>query len=120
MNNIVIASFGNQKKTTTRKLYQYDYGIVLQIVGIALPEIYEVHFCNYLDTATEVVTGTSEGVQIPNRLLETGKNIIAYIYLHTGDDDGETVAQITIPVEPRPIISGTVDIPTDPNTPIDM
>ncbi len=34
--------------------------------------------------------------------LTSGKSINAYIYLHAGDDDGETEYKITIPVLTRP------------------
>lgn len=120
MTNIVTASFnGNNRKTITRKIYRYDYGMILKIKGLVLPNTYEVHFCNKMDSEAQTVIGNAEGVLIPNDLLLTGKDVIAYIYLHTGSDDGETVAMITIPVESRPSISDDAEQPYNPNTPID-
>ena len=120
MNNIITASFGQLRKTTTRKIYQYDYGMILVFAGLSLPEHYEVHFCNEGDERTQTVDGDAQGVYIPFELTNSGKNIKAYVYIHTGADDGETIAEVTIPVEKRPRIDGTVPLPDDPYKPIDM
>ena len=82
-------------------LWQWDYGQRLIITGAPLPDSYEVHFCNAGDEGTKSKRGDMTGVDIPDEYLQTGKNIFAYIYLHTGMDDGETVYKITIKVKPR-------------------
>lgn len=119
-NNIVTASFGAQKKVTTRTVYQYDYGMLLKVVGLELPEYYEIHFCNVNDTETIAKDSNPDGVLIPNEMLKAGKSIIAYIFIHTGDNDGETVAQITIPVIGRPRVAELTGLPNDPLSPVDM
>lgn len=82
-------------------LWQWDYGQVLVFTGVELPETYEVHFVINGTDSTMTVLGTSEGVVIPDELLAEAGQVICYIYLHTGADDGETEYKITIPVLSR-------------------
>lgn len=109
--NKSIVTFTRGTLAQATPLWQYDYGQVLEINGLELPTTYQVHFCNCSDTQTITVLGNADGVLIPANLLQTGKTVIAYIYLHTGADDGETEYKITIPVRPRPAPS---DIPPTP------
>ena len=102
MSNIITANFTDGKFKRVTFAYQYDYGQVLLITGIDLPQTYEVHFCNTNDAITVTQLGTVDGVAIPDALLQTGKDIEAYVYLHTGDSDGETEYKISIPVRERP------------------
>jgi len=83
-------------------LWQWDYGQKLIIQGLTLPAVYEVHFCNAGDTETILQLGDASGVTIPDSCLKVGRNIYAYIFLHDGNYDGETVYKITIKVTPRP------------------
>lgn len=101
--NTVIAVFANGGTMTTTQtaLWQYDYGQVLIVQGIQLPTSYEVQFCNAGDSTTITSLGDSDGVVIPDQFLQNGETIYAYIYLHTGPDDGETEYKITIPVMDR-------------------
>ena len=103
MSNIVTATFKNgNNEATTKPLTQIDYGQILQFAGIELPISYEVHFANdKYDGVANVVLGDDEGVKIPDSLLQTGQYVYAWVYLHTGEDDGETVYTVTIPVTPR-------------------
>ena len=45
-NNIITANAGDNQYIKTDSVFQYDYGLILKIEGITLPEKYEVHFCN--------------------------------------------------------------------------
>ena len=99
--NIVRAVFGSSMTTRTEAVWQYDYGLTLLVEGIDLPTAYEVHFSDTAQTPAYTQIGTADGVAIPNELLRTGRNIVAHIYLHTGNADGETVKTILIPVTPR-------------------
>lgn len=101
--NIVKASFVFGKSTKARGLHQWDYGQVLQFEGLDLPSAYTVHFANQPmsgDAKTQV--GGADGVDIPDEYLTTGLPVYAWVYLHTGADDGETVYSVTIPVTKRP------------------
>jgi len=101
--NIVTAAFGAFKVTRTRQLYQYDYGQILRFAGIDLPDAYTVHFSNRQiggDAVKQV--GDVNGVQIPDEMLTSGQNVYAWVFLHTGTDDGETMYAVTIPVQQRP------------------
>lgn len=108
--NIAYAVFGNCNKAVTNALWQYDYGQVLQIRGVELPETFEVHLCNRGNNATITQIGQNYQVSIPDEFLTNPTWIDAYIFLHSGLDDGETVYSISIPVSVRPM--PTDDEPT--------
>lgn len=110
--NIVTAAFSSGSTVTkTAALYQWDYGQVLQITGLDLPDAFEAHFTNTLGggwAKTQIGT-TSEGVgtvTIPDAYLESGQPVYCYIYLHNGETDGETEYMITIPVKARAVPLG--------------
>lgn len=113
MSNIITASFDSGRTfDTTEPLWQYDYGQILQFSGLELPSTYQVHFCNKGDLTTITALGDAGGVAIPDNLLTTGSPIFAYVYLHSGEDDGETDYRITIPVNERPVPGDDVPTPT--------
>lgn len=93
--------FNGEHVTETPQLYQYDYGQTLVFDDITLPEAYEVYFSNNVTSPATVAVGTSEGVLIPDHYLTTGKNVLAWVFLHEGEDDGETEYVVRIPVRPR-------------------
>lgn len=102
--NEITADFsGGKRYTETESLWQWDYGQVLIVTGIeGLPEFFETHFASKGDTETITVLGQGGRVEIPDQLLEKSAGIVAYIYLHTGESDGETEYRILTPVQPRP------------------
>lgn len=86
------------------ELWQWDYGQKIQITGLDLPEIFEVHFSwKDLETAKVVTGATTDGVStvdIPNAALQQKRMITAYIY--TSDpEEGETVNVIYMMVNSR-------------------
>lgn len=117
--NIVKASFVFGKTATTRSLRQWDYGQVLQFEGIDLPAAYTVHFANQPMSGTaKTQIGGPDGVVILDEYLTTGLPVYAWVFLHAGADDGETVYSVTIPVtkrpkpvedEPTPVQQGAID-----------
>lgn len=112
MGNIVKAVVGkNGKIIKTAPLYQYDYGQILQIEGIELPAAYQVHFSNdpMGDSTTSI--GDESGVTIPDTYLASGETVYAWLFLHTGEDDGETVLNIVIPVRQRAAITNETPTP---------
>lgn len=86
------------------ELWQYDYGQKIEIRGLDLPEIFEVHFSwKDLEKAKVVTGSTTDGVStvdIPNIALEQRRMITAYIYLSDATE-GETVNTILLPVNRR-------------------
>lgn len=102
MNTVkVIFLEGKNSSTTQTSLWQYDYGQILLIDGLTLPSIFQIHFCNCGDNETITVIGEDNQVNIPDQFFLNGENIIGYIYLHTGENDGETEYKITIPIKQR-------------------
>jgi hypothetical protein len=45
--------------------------------------------------------GNADGVDIPDACLTSGEPIYAWVFLHTGEDDGETEYTVSIPVIAR-------------------
>ena len=103
MSNILTAVFADgETEVTVEGLWQWDYGQILRIKGLPLPEVYTVHFGDLEFSGTTVTQiGDADGVAIPSKLLESGKNLYAWVYLHTGEDDGETEYRIKMPVLKR-------------------
>lgn len=85
----------------TATLWQYDYGQILKFTNAELPDVYEVHFSNEENGESLTMIGDENGVDIPDELLQTGKNIYVWLYLHAGDSDGETEFYGLIPVMGR-------------------
>lgn len=100
-NNVVTAVFNGSRSAKTDYLWQYDYGQILKIFGIDLPEIYEVHVSGSASGNVVTVFGNADGIVIPDEFLQKSGSITMYIYLHVGDSDGETEYKITIPVKGR-------------------
>lgn len=119
MTNIVTAVFGASKVVRTRALYQWDYGQILQFEGLDLPDAYTVHFSNQgIQGTAKTQVGNANGVTIPDEYLTTGQTVYAWVYLHAGESDGETVYSVIIPVvarpqptedEPTPVQQGVID-----------
>ena len=103
-NTVVATIEGDGLYAKTKSIFQYDRGLVLVINGITLPEEYDVHFSNTNSASTKTQKGNSNGVEIPDEYLRNGEDVHAYLYLHIGEDDGETVCHIHIPVVSRPSI----------------
>lgn len=113
-NNILTVAFGPSRTGQTRKAYQYDYGMVLKFPELSLPAAYEVHFANKetgVDSVTQI--GGTNGVSVPDAMFISGDPIYVWIYLHTGQDDGETVYRALVPVVKRARPSDTTPDPVE-------
>ena len=98
--NEIIAPLGNRMETQTATVYQYNHGMILQPVGIDLPETYRVDFANSIRDTSKSSVGTSEGVLIPYEYFVPGSSIHVWIVL-LGDQYAITRYHITIPVSIR-------------------
>ena len=100
----VIAKFKKgYKEAITEPLTQYDKGQTLIIVGLELPDEYEVHFSNQKEGGMAAsYVGDLSGVHIPNILLTTGDYIYAWVYVTDHNShEGKTEYSIVIPVNRR-------------------
>lgn len=90
-------------------LWQYDYGQKLQINGLNLPAIFEVHFFWQGLENAKIMTGHTENgvssVDIPNEALTQRRAITTYIYL-SSVEEGETTNTIQMLVNKRPAPQG--------------
>lgn len=103
--NVITACFPcGEKSAVTEKRWQWSYGQILKFQGIPdLPDVFNVHFSGQPSAGTAKSWPAQNGqVEIPNEYLETGGPVYAWIFLHEGEEDGETVYDITIPVKRRP------------------
>lgn len=95
----------NEEYIRVNGLTQWDYGQELQIIGLGPVKNAEVHFALEGRREAEIQTVKIENeilyARIPDKLLEKGENIKAYVYLATADH-GETIKTITMPVVRRP------------------
>lgn len=103
--NIVEADFEHAGVTATasRKMWQWDNGVILHITGLDLPPSYQIHISNDGLTGTAqrtVVTG--EYIGIPSSYFESGKTVYCFLYL-TGEDYGVTRRTVIINVRKRPM-----------------
>lgn len=119
MDNLITAVFGALRTTTTVPRHQWDYGQLLRFAGtIDLPNVYEVHFANEGQPEAARILSDGSPVAIPDKLFQTGADILAWVYVHTEAEDGETVYRARIPViarakpedyEPTPTEVGIVE-----------
>lgn len=103
-NRIVTAVFKDFKNTKVSDVWQWDYGQILRIQGLDLPTAVEVDFAVAGASESIARIGTTKDgvtdVVIPDSLIETGKNLVAYIYLRDSAS-GNTEYQIDMLVTKR-------------------
>ena len=88
--NTVTLHLKKSSVATAGRLFQYDYGQRLILADVELPEIYEVHFSNCETGESKTMIGNATGVDIPDEYLLSGDNVYVWLYLHDGENDGET------------------------------
>lgn len=100
--NIIIAALGGGRTTVTASRFMEDYGQVLKITGVELPDVYQVDFANSPHDGNSVtMVGNADGVLIPRQFFDTGRDVYAFLYI-TREDAGRTMATIRIPNKRRP------------------
>lgn len=99
---IIKGVVSNGRYTVTAPIVKEDYGLQLQIEGVDLPSSYQVDFSNSENSGTSItMVGNSNKVRIPTELIETGKDIFAFLYV-VGSGYGRTVYKFRIPNKLRP------------------
>lgn len=106
----VIAKFTGDNYANVYDVYQWDYGQVLRIEGLKLPNMVEIHF-SLEETSGEAKTRigvTKDGVTdvvIPDGFLENegiGDNYKIFVWVYVTDkESGSTEYKITIHVKAR-------------------
>ena len=112
--NVIVVAFNGGRYTKIKidnALWQYDYGQVIVFPDIVLPEVFEVHFSNDVLGKAKTCFGVDNAVSIPDEYLVKGKPVFCWIYLHDGENDGETQYYVEIPVLKRAEIT---DMPITP------
>lgn len=89
-------------------IYQYDYDQQLEITGLDLPALIEVHFGIYNEETTITKLGYTENgitvVDIPNDVLSQTQEVYAYLFL-TNESGGRTIKAVRF----KPIKRGKPD-----------
>lgn len=97
-------------------LHQWDYGQTLEIASPDIPAMIEVHFAHSGMKEAIVRVGASMGdvieVKIPDRCLEQGAPIVAWVY-EIGETHGSTIKTITMPIIKRPRPQSCEDVPAE-------
>lgn len=117
----VDVKFGRERTARKSGLYQYDYGQILRVSDLELPEYVTVDFSTDTRGSTETRVGkTTDGcleVQIPNELLKNShvsantEYYMIYAYIYVSDEtSGNTVYKVILQVKTR---SKPSDIGTD-------
>lgn len=83
---------------TSYGLTQWDYGQILTLEGIVIPEGTEIHFCQNGVAYTDAIHGNT--VNIPDYLLQYPDKITVYLYI-VGAGSGKTIRKIILPVRER-------------------
>ena len=105
MGDMITAAFNDgEEYKMVSGLWQWDYGQILRIQGLNLPTAVEVDFAVAGASESVARIGTTKDgvtdVVIPDSLIETGKNLVAYVYLRDSES-GNTEYQIDMVVSKR-------------------
>ena len=101
--NVVVTGKPTHYYVADTKITSYDRGRVLKIQGLDLPPTYEIDFSNSISSGDSItMIGNSDGVLIPQQLIDSGNNIYAFYY-HVDVDFSQTtdIFKIVNTVRPR-------------------
>lgn len=117
--NIIYLYFKGKHLITSKSQYQYNHGQYLYFADLNLPQAFEVHFSNKQRGESKTQIGSNKLVEIPDEYFWNGAlEIYAWVYLHSGADDGETIYEVKIPLikrakptdeEPLPVQQSAID-----------
>lgn len=106
-----ITAFFKGRSGVAESVYQYDYGMVLNLQDIELPTYFDCYFEVYGSDDAIPAVGTLNRVAIPNRCLETEGIVTLTIPLHTGQNDSEVeyVVRFRVIGRARPVDDGSAE-----------
>lgn len=96
---IIKAVFGGMRSVITQPRMQYDYGQVIEVSGVTLPESFEARFSNAPTGESVRVLGQNQQVAVPDECLLNIGYVWCYITVHDEVADGRTMYTIRIPVK---------------------
>ena len=90
VSKIIYGRVGPRGTYTEGVITEEDYGILFQMPDLDLPAAYQVDFSNKLTGGTALtVVGNEDGALIPTSLIDSGKDVYAFLY-YTGVGFGKT------------------------------
>ena len=90
VSKIIYGRVGPRGTYTEGMITEEDYGILFQMPDLGLPAAYQVDFSNKLTGGTALtVVGNEDGALIPTSLIDSGKDVYAFLY-YTGVGFGKT------------------------------
>ena len=90
VSKIIYGRVGPRGTYTEGMITEEDYGILFQMPDFDLPAAYQVDFSNKLTGGTALtVVGNEDGALIPTSLIDSGKDVYAFLY-YTGVGFGKT------------------------------
>lgn len=113
MTNIIKANFTKDTVCRTAPAYQYDYGQLLNFPELDLPVSFECHFSNTGRGTSITQIGSENTVTIPDEMFLSGECIYAWVFLHMGENDGETEYMAVIPILKRAKPTDTPPTPVE-------
>lgn len=113
MTNVIVANLAKSRFFRCPPLYQYNYGMVLRIMGIDLPDAYQVDFANDINGSSITQVGNADGVSIPSQFFTPGQAIYCWLRVHPTQNSGITTATIVIPISPRATITDEEPTPEE-------
>lgn len=95
---MIYATFKNKNEITVSGLWQYDFGQILEINGLDIPDGTSIHFAQEGKTIEGTVR--NKQVVIPDYFLQFYYDIYVYIYIKT-ETEGKTIARIIVKINTR-------------------
>ena len=102
VSKVIYGRIGPRGTYTVGEITEEDYGAVFQMPDLDLPAAYNVDFSNNPHAGTALtVIGNEDGAEIPKELIDTGRDVYAYLYW-VGDGFGKTTYTFKIRNNRRP------------------
>lgn len=98
---IIKAVFGGTRSTVTQPRYTSDYGQVIEVVGVNLPEYFETYFANSPNDKAKKVLGQNGRVTIPQEYTANPGYVYAWVMVHDDITDGRAMYTIKVPIKKR-------------------
>lgn len=98
---IIKAVFGSTRSIITQPRYTSDYGQVIEVVGVNLPEYFETYFANSPNDKAKKVLGHNGRVTIPQEYTANPGYVYAWVMVHDDITDGRAMYTIKVPIKKR-------------------